>query len=146
MTPATASRWWSQLPDKPITDAGYCSTDNIENCEQRTLDDHVAQLPSGARPTAIEGARTKTSGCLRADGPEDPLESPPSSGERCPAQAEAISAGEQTILKPILGRTKGARGLDRFQLRGMEKVSGEWHLIATTYNILKMFRAELAAF
>ncbi|MEA5413890.1 hypothetical protein [Synechococcus sp. BA-132 BA5] len=52
---------------------------------------------------------------------------------------------EQTILKPIVGRTKGARGLDRFQLRRMEKVSGEWHLIATTYNTLKMFRAELTA-
>jgi hypothetical protein len=31
---------------------------------------------------------------------------------------------EQTILKPIFGQTKVARVLDRFQLRGMEKVSG----------------------
>ncbi|MCP9859941.1 MULTISPECIES: hypothetical protein [unclassified Cyanobium] len=42
MTPATSSPWWSQLPDKPIADAGYCSTDNIENCARRTLDDHVS--------------------------------------------------------------------------------------------------------
>jgi hypothetical protein len=32
---------------------------------------------------------------------------------------------EQIFLKPIFGRTKGARGLDHFQLRGMEKVIGE---------------------
>ena len=39
---------------------------------------------------------------------------------------------------------KGARGLDRFWLRGLEKVNGEWALMATTHNLLKLFRASLA--
>jgi hypothetical protein len=35
---------------------------------------------------------------------------------------------------------KESRGLRRFLLRGLEKVDGEWHLIATTHNLLKLFR------
>ena len=58
---------------------------------------------------------------------------------------QAIYALRKTIVEPVFGQTKGARGLDRFLLRGQEKVNGEWHLMATTHNILKMFRAELAA-
>jgi hypothetical protein len=30
--------------------------------------------------------------------------------------------------------------LRRFLLRGIEKVNGEWHLIAATHNLLKLFR------
>jgi hypothetical protein len=30
-------------------------------------------------------------------------------------------------------------------LRGLEKVNGEWALMATTHNILKLFRASAAA-
>jgi len=45
----------------------------------------------------------------------------------------------------VFGQTKDARGLDRFQLRGLEKANGEWVLMATTHNILKLFRASLAS-
>ena len=38
------------------------------------------------------------------------------------------------------GQIKEARGLRRFLLRGLEKVTGEWHLIAATHNLLKLFR------
>ncbi len=38
------------------------------------------------------------------------------------------------------GQTKEARGLRRFLLRSIEKVYREWHLIAATHNLLKLFR------
>jgi hypothetical protein len=38
-----------------------------------------------------------------------------------------------------------ARGLDRFLLRGLEKVDGEWTLMAITHSIGKLHRASLAA-
>ena len=44
-----------------------------------------------------------------------------------------------------LVRLKGARGLDRFLLRGLEKVDGEWTLMAITHNIGKLHRASPAA-
>lgn len=56
---------------------------------------------------------------------------------------QAICALRKTVVEPVFGQIKGARGLDRFRLRGLEKVNGEWALIATTDNILKLFRATM---
>lgn len=47
-------------------------------------------------------------------------------------------------MEPVFGQIKGARGMDRFRLRGLEKVNAEWALMATTHNLLKLFRASLA--
>ena len=57
---------------------------------------------------------------------------------------QAIYALRKTIPEPVFGQIKGARRLDRFLLRGLEKANGEWSLMATTHNILKLFRASMA--
>ena len=43
-------------------------------------------------------------------------------------------------MEPVNGQIKEGRGLRRFLLRGLEKVDAEWHLIAATHNLLKLFR------
>ncbi|MFQ6540391.1 MULTISPECIES: transposase, partial [Aphanothece] len=57
---------------------------------------------------------------------------------------QAIYALRKTIVEPVFGQIKGARRLVRFRLRGMEKVNGEWALMATNHNLLKLFRASVA--
>ena len=57
---------------------------------------------------------------------------------------QAIYALRKTIVEPVFGQIKGGRRLDRLRLRGLEKVNGEWSLMATTHNILKLFRAAIA--
>ena len=51
-----------------------------------------------------------------------------------------IYARRKVIVEPVNGQIKEGLGLRRFLLRGLEKVNGEWHLIATTHNPLKLFR------
>ena len=51
-----------------------------------------------------------------------------------------IYSQRKAIVEPVNGQIKEARGLRRFLLRGLEKVDGEWHLIAATHNLLKLFR------
>jgi hypothetical protein len=58
---------------------------------------------------------------------------------------QEIYALRKIIVEPVFGQIKGARGLDCFLLRGLEKVNGEWALMAITHNIRKMHRAALAA-
>jgi hypothetical protein len=58
---------------------------------------------------------------------------------------QVIYALRKTIAEPVFGQIKGARGLDRFLLRGLEKVDGEWTLMVITHNISKLHRASLAA-
>jgi hypothetical protein len=52
----------------------------------------------------------------------------------------AIYAHSETIIEPMNGQVKESRGLRRFLLRGLEKENAEWHLIAASHNLLKLFR------
>jgi transposase len=125
-----------QLPKKLIADAGYCSTDNIEASEQRRLDAYVStsRQEHGKRPRPSRGPTPRD---LDARGRMD---------RKIRSKAgQAIYALRKTIVEPVFGQIKGARGLDRFLLRGLEKANGEWTLMAITHNLLKLHRAELVA-
>jgi hypothetical protein len=124
-----------QLPTTLIADAGYCSTANLEDCEQRDLDAYIStsRQQHGQRPRPCRGRATRD---LDARGRMDrKLQS---------VAGQAIYALRKSIPEPVFGQIKGARRLDRFLLRGLEKVNGEWPLMATTHNFLNLFRASLA--
>jgi hypothetical protein len=55
-------------------------------------------------------------------------------------QGSAICAQRKTIVEPVNGQIKEARGLRSLLLRGLKKVDPEWHLIAVSHNPLKLFR------
>jgi hypothetical protein len=124
-----------ELPDALIADAGYCSSANLESCEAKGLNAYIStsRQQHGQRPRPSRGraprdldARGRMQRKLRFKA------------------GQAIYALRKTIVEPVFGHIKGARGLDRFRLRGMKKVNGEWALMATTHNLLKLFRASLA--
>ena len=124
-----------ELPNALIADAGYCSTANLEACEEKGLNAYIStsRQQHGQRPSPSRGRPPKD---LDARGRmERKLRS---------KAGQAIYALRKTVVEPVFGQIKGARGLDRFRLRGLEKVNGEWALMATTHNILKLFRASLA--
>ena len=52
----------------------------------------------------------------------------------------AAYAARKGIVEPVIGQIKQARGFRQFLLRGIEKVQGEWSLVCTTHNILKLYR------
>ena len=124
-----------QLPAALTADAGYCSTANLEVCEQRGIDAYVStsRQQHGQRPRPSRGRPPKD---LDARGRMD---------RKLRSKAgQAIYALRKTVVEPVFGQIKGSRGLNRFRLRGLEQVNGEWALIATTHNLLKLFRATLA--
>ena len=43
-------------------------------------------------------------------------------------------------VEPVFGQVKECRGFRQFLLRGLQKVEGEWSLICTGHNLLKLFR------
>jgi transposase len=123
-----------QQPEQLITDAGYCSTENIEASEQRGLDAYIStsRQEHGKRPRPSRGPAPRD---LDARGRMD---------RKIRSKAgQAIYALRKTIVEPVFGQIKGARGLDGFLLRGLEKVDGEWTLMAITHNLLKLHRAAL---
>jgi Transposase DDE domain len=53
---------------------------------------------------------------------------------------KALYAARKQIVEPVFGMIKSARGIRKFLLRGLEKVSAEWQLICLTHNLLKIWR------
>ena len=45
------------------------------------------------------------------------------------------------LPEPVFGQIKQVRGFRQFLLRGKEKVGGEWRLVCTGHNLLKLFGA-----
>jgi len=44
------------------------------------------------------------------------------------------------LVEPVFAHTKHTRRITRFSRRGHTAVRAEWRLIATTHNLLKLFR------
>ncbi len=120
------------VPLKASMDAGYFSKDNIEvlekmgveifNPPERRKHGEVAPpAPRGRIPkglSAKELARRKLS----------------------TIRGRTIYAKRKTIVEPVFGQMKQARGFRQFLLRGIVKVKGEWSLICMTHNLLKLWR------
>jgi transposase len=119
------------LPTVMTLDAGYWSEDNAKACADQGIDAHIAtgRLPHGkplppkrGRMPKDADAKTRMARKLRSK------------------KGSAIYAQRKAIVEPVNGQIMEGRGLRRFLLRGLEKVDGEWHLIAATHNLLKLFR------
>jgi transposase len=50
----------------------------------------------------------------------------------------------QVIVEPVFGQIKANRSADRFLRRGRSAVRSEWRLLASTHNLLKLHRHQLA--
>lgn len=46
----------------------------------------------------------------------------------------------QQIVEPVFANTKTIRRAERFMRRGLPACQAEWQLIATTHNLLKLWR------
>ena len=119
------------LPEVMTFDAGYWSEDNAKTCADQGIDAYIAtgRLPHGQPPPPKRGplpkdadAKTHMARKLRSK------------------KGSKIYAQRKAIVDPVNGQIKEVRGLRRFLLRGLEKVDAEWHLIAATHNLLKLFR------
>ena len=60
------------------------------------------------------------------------------------AQGQQLYAQRKTIVEPVFGQIKGARGFRRFSFRGLLKIAGEWSLVCLTHNLLKLWRYRCA--
>jgi transposase len=118
-------------PDVMTLDAGYWSEDNAKACADQGIDAYIAtgRLPHGKPPPPRRGPL-----------PKDADEKTRMARKLRSKQGSAIYAQRKAIVEPVNGQIKEARGLRRFLLRGLEKVDGEWHLIAGTHNLLKLWR------
>jgi hypothetical protein len=126
-----------QRPREVLADSGYCSERNLEYLAseqepEKALTAWVAveKTKRNAEPAAAPRGRPPT-GLTRVERMRRKLRT--KAGKRAYARRKAI-------VEPVFGQIKQARGIRQFLMRGLEKARGEWALICTTHNILKLHR------
>ena len=106
-------------------DAGYCSEGNLALLARRKVRAYVATGKQRHGRAKIDGrgrqARTQAMRRRLARG-----------GYR-----SRYRLRKQTV-EPVFGQIKQARGFRQFLLRGLAKTRGEWSLICTVHNLLKL--------
>jgi hypothetical protein len=55
-------------------------------------------------------------------------------------EGKAIYGHRMSVVEPVFGNIGTNKGLDRFTLRGQEKVDGQWKMFCMIQNIEKLFR------
>lgn len=117
-------------PEVAMGDAGYMSEDNVAACGAR-----------GVNPVLAVGRQKHGEGFGGAASEEPPAQAAMRRKLASP-EGRALYARRKAIAEPPFGQIKEARGFRRFLLRGLGKVRGEWSLICTTHNLLKLFRSK----
>ena len=130
-------------PAQLSADAGYCSDPNLRALEAREIDAYIA---TGRARDAVAG-KSKAAGAATAEC-ADPMPSAERIGPptRVEAMREKIKAGghespyrlRKQLPEPVFGQIKQARGFRQFLLRGIAKVAGEWGIVCTAHNLLKL--------
>jgi transposase len=112
-------------------DAGYCSEGNLAVLARRHIDGYIAtgrQRHGTAVPTGRRRGRADTRvAAMRL--------------KLARAGRRSRYRLRKTLPEPVFGQIKQARGFRQFLLRGLEKVRGEWSLICTVHNLLKLAQA-----
>ena len=119
-----------------LGDAGYYSETNATNLEQRGIDpclaterlkhhEKVASAPRGRIPQGLS-AKQRMARKLRTK------------------KGRQRYAKRKGMIEPIFGQLKQVLGFRQFSLRGLASLRGEWRLMATVHNVLKLWRQRQA--
>lgn len=123
-----------QIPAQLSADAGYCSEANLTALEARKITGFIATGRQKHGQAAADGGKDEPKGpkvqAMRERLREDGFTSP-------------YRLRKQTV-EPVFGQIKHARGFRQFLMRGLAKVSGEWAMICTAHNLLKLAAANTA--
>jgi transposase len=115
-----------------LGDAGYYSEANAADLEQRGIDPYlaterlkhnekVASAPRGRIPVGLS-AKQRMARKLRTK------------------VGRAMDAKRKGMIEPIFGQLKQVLGFRQFSMRGLSSMRGEWRLMATVHNLLKLWR------
>jgi transposase len=129
---ATITQQSGSTPSVLLVDAGYCSDENLAAIEATEIDAYIStrKQKHGERPGP----------CPRGPLPTDATRTERMTRKVQTQAGAAIYAARKKIVEPVIGQIKQARGFRQFLLRGLAKVQGEWSLVCTTHNILKLYR------
>jgi transposase len=117
-----------------LGDAGFYSETNATDLEQRGIEPYlaterrkhhekIASAPRGRIPQGLS-AKQRMARKLRTK------------------RGREMDAKRKGRIEPIFGQLKQVLGFRQFSLRGLASMRGEWRLMATVHNLLKLWRRD----
>jgi Transposase DDE domain len=115
-----------------LGDAGYYSEQNATDLKQRGIEPYlaterlkhhekVASAPRGRIPKHLTAKQRMARKVRTKKGRE-------------------MYAKRKGMIEPIFGQLKQVLGFRQFSMRGLASMRGEWRLMATVHNLLKLWR------
>ena len=126
-----------ERPEKVSADAGYWSEENAG------LGDDLTELFIATKKDWKQRKALAEQGPPRGRIPENATARDRMERKLLTKQGRDVYRQRGSTVEPVFGQMSN-RGLNRFVMRGREKVGMEWSLWSTTHNILKLWRSGYA--
>lgn len=123
-----------QMPDNFSADAGYCSASNLEHAQ----DIHAVTGTEFFISTRRMKHNEQTPHPPQGHAPKDATPVQQMAWKLKTERGRAVYARRKAIVEPAFGQIKTRHG-KHVLLRGMDKASAEWKLLAGCHNLLKLF-------
>ena len=127
-------------PETVLADNGYANGAEVAAIEARGIEALVATASEGRRrrhdfrPSGA-GTAVKEAKAAWLQEMANKLDS---------EEGRALYGLRQQTVKPVFGVIKAVLGFTRFSLRGLDKVAGEWDLVALAYNCKRLHKLTLS--
>jgi len=126
-----------ERPEAALADAGYWSEGNVTACSRP----EGPELFIATTKDWKQRKRLREQGCPRGRIPKglglrDRMER-----KLLTQRGRRLYRLRSITVEPVLGQVKEGRGCRRFMRRGLGAVHSEWSLMATTHNLLKLWRS-----
>lgn len=124
------------VPDRVLADAGYANADAMERVEKSGTEVYVAISAEDHGHRRYDYRPVKPQKAKKA------VKDPRLLAMReklASEEGKKIYAKRKSTVEPVFGIIKAAMGFRQFLLRGREKVSLEWTLVCTAYNLKRLW-------
>lgn len=119
-------------PEKLSADNGYLSEENLKYLKRGKIDGYIAV--GNEKKMKDKQTCPAESGITKGSLKERMLNKLKSE------EGSKVYKRRKAIVEPVFGQMKWARGFRQFSCRGLKKAKGEFAILCTAYNILKIWR------
>jgi transposase len=126
-------------PETALADSGYANGEEVESLAEAGVEALVATAAQGRRRT--HDFRPAKAQAPPKEPKADWLKAMATKLES--AEGRALYKLRQQTVEPVFGIIKAVLGFTEFSLRGLDKVAGEWDLVALAYNCKRLHKLKL---
>jgi len=123
-----------QAPDQMLTDAGYCSEDNLNQAAELTAATGTEFLIATGRTKHDDPIPASPRGRI----PKDATPKQRMARKLTTKKGRAAYARRKVIVEPVFGQMATLQNAKQLLLRGLDGARGEWLLLAACHNLRKL--------